>query len=312
MPVAVVEARSGVAACSPRRPIPIRAACSWPIRRCAGRGARFYALPEQMPGLRALSRTCPAAASRRDARSRPRTAAPDRSADRSWRRARDRLPASANRARGSIAVPEPRRPRRRPQRTRLLAAGRHWPEQTLPRRRGLLRDSGRIEAVRDVSLEIAAGRVRRRRRRKRQRQDDAGAPADGPGRADLRPHRPGRRDVTACSAAARRASRALPRRWCSRTRNRRSIRAAASARSSRRRWRRLAAAPRRARAATRAGELLREMGLAPEMSRPLPRAALRRPAPARQHRARALRRAASCWWPTKSSPGSTYRCRRSC
>ncbi len=59
-------------------------------------------------------------------------------------------------------------------------------------------------------------------------------------------------------------------------------------------------------------ELLRATGLSPELGGAVPVPALRRAAPACQHRPRALHgRRASCW-PTRSSPGSTSRCRRNC
>ena len=79
-----------------------------------------------------------------------------------------------------------------------------------------------------------------------------------------------------------------PCRWCSRTRNRRSIRAAASPASSPRRWKPAAGMRPGTSGSTRAEELLARSRAAVRVRGAPARPTLRRPASARQHRARAV------------------------
>ena len=60
----------------------------------------------------------------------------------------------------------------------------------------------------------------------------------------------------------------------------------------------------------RALQLLQDVGLPRRLPRALSEPALRRTEAAGQYRPRAVRHAEAAWWPTKSSPASTFRCRR--
>ena len=307
MPAARSNAARRVA-CSRARRIPTRAACSLPNPTMTARGARLFALARAHAGPARPARTCSGC------RFAPRC--PIVEADCLTTRRR-RTARSDRRASQPACMPTHARiaASDRCRRRRRLAAGAPSSTSTaLSKRFALGWTVRRAELGRCVMSDFALGaeRIRRPGRRERQRQEHAGAADHGAGTC-LR--RAGSCWAVATSRAPRppmRATACTGRRWCSRTRNRRSIRAAASAsivtqalEAGRRTLGREARME-------RARELLAEIGLAAGRCW----SAFRRSSPAGSASASTSRvRFAPCrasWSPTRSCPASTCRCRRSC
>ena len=247
----------------------------------------LYVMPDQMPSLRQLQKSCPAAISRRDVRSSPRNAAAP---------SRRTLPIAAGHhvaciraeatpdhqhdAAGDSAAPDAA--------GRSVAAGRRTCRSTMTIGRGLFAGARSVAAVKAGLVQHRRERVRRAGRRKRQRQEHHRQNAGRARAADGRTNSAQRRGFDRCRrcAAARDARRAC--RWCSRIRNRRSIRGgrvasivtqAMEAGSRHASWdERLA----------RTRELLAEVGLSADFAARLAGPIVGRPAPAHQHRARAV------------------------
>ena len=292
------------------RRIPIRAACSSPNPpMSAARGARSMCCPTRCRAC-ARCRTWPAAISRRAVRSPTHDCrTPRRRRSRSGPAACAACIRAAGDARHRDAA-EPAAARtaaRRDRSCRSRTLGKHYAAG-----RGLLRPRADFAAVTRRRFTLAENEFVGAGRRKRQRQEHARRDAGRAGAAERRRASSSTaRDVTARIGDAPARCAPTTCRWCSRTRNRRSIRAAASARiitqameagsrhASRRGEARAGARAARARSACR---------------RKSPRA-FRRSSPAASASASTSRARSApcrrCWSPTRSSPGSTCRCRRS-